>query len=96
MDLQIPKSTLKDLTSEVELYNMIGHDPAYDVEDDTDDSDEEMIEDPKEVEKIDELDECFDESNIPGLMDDVIIPRIEILSNDQEEGKYLYIYLSNL
>ena len=95
MDLQIPKSTLKDLTSEVELYNMIGHDPAYDVEDDTDDSDEEMIADKEEVEKIDELDECFDESNVPGLMDAVIITGIEKLSYDQEEGKSLHSYLSN-
>ena len=96
MDLQISKTTLQDLTSEVELYNMIGHDPAYDVEDDTDDSDEEMIADKEEVEKIDELDECFDESNVPGLMDAVIITGIENLSNDQEEGKSLYSYLSNL
>ena len=95
MDLQIPKSTLQELTKESELYNMIGHDPAYDVEDDTDDSDEEMIADKEEVEKIDELDECFDESNVPGLMDAVIITGIEKLSYDQEEGKSLHSYLSN-
>jgi hypothetical protein len=74
---------------------MIGHDPAYDIEDDTDDSDEEMIADKEEVEKIDELDECFDESNVPGLMDAVIITGIEKLSYDQEEGKSLHSYLSN-
>ena len=94
--MQISKKTLQDLNSEVELYNMIGHDPAYDVEDDTDDSDEEMIAANEEIDFIDEHDETFDESDVPGLMDAVIIPGIEIISNDQEEGKSLYSYFSNL
>jgi hypothetical protein len=96
LDLQISKTTLQDLTSEVELYNMIGHDPAYDVEDDTDDSDEEMIAANEEIYIIDENDEIIDESDVPGLMEAVSIPRIENLGNDQEEGKSLYSYLSNL
>ena len=75
---------------------MIGHDPAYDIEDDTDDSDEEMIAANEEIDILDERDETIDESDVPGLMDAVIIPGIENLCNDQEEGKSMYSYLSNL
>jgi len=73
------KTTLQDLTTEVELYNMIGHDPAYDYEDDSDE--EEMVEANDAEEDVNDF-----EPDEPGLMCDVIIPRIENLSLDKEES----------
>ena len=80
MDLQIPKKTLQDLTDEVELYAMIGHDPAYDTKDDSDD--EYMGATDNETHDEEGADFQPDE---PGLMNAVVIPTAQNLSSDDEE-----------
>lgn len=74
------KATLQDLTSEVELYDLIGHDPAYDNEDDNEDDDHSVTE-YEIIENEDE--EVIDWRPIPGLLRAVIIPTAR--SNDNEE-----------
>jgi hypothetical protein len=88
------KATLQDLTSEVELYDLIGHDPAYDNEDDNEDDDDET-----EYEIIENEDEVNDNRpDIPGLLATVIIPTAQSSDNEEDgeeadAGKCNYLFM---
>jgi hypothetical protein len=77
------KATLQDLTSEVELYDLIGHDPAYDNEDDNEDDDHSVTE-YEIIENEDE--EVIDYRPIPGILRAVIIPTAQSSDNEEQEA----------